>query len=89
MTRRIRLLADSALHVANTELTVVDTDAVAAHGMESVSRAHAEHLVANALAEWVDPPVDEASLPVVMPVTDESTDADEAAPVQPYKAPQK
>jgi hypothetical protein len=51
--RKIRLLADSALHHAGAELTVVDTDAVAAHAKDSVTLAHAITLVEKGQAELV------------------------------------
>ncbi len=55
--RKVRLVSDSALHHAGAELHVAPTDAVAAHALDSVSRAHAAALIADGYAVAVDEPV--------------------------------
>ena len=82
---KIRLLADSALHSADTELTIVSDD-VGVHAMDCVTLSHATHLIASGLAEYVTDtpgPADEAPLPVVMAVPDEATVAEYEEQLEP------
>lgn len=71
--RKIRLRADSALHVSGSELVVV-AGHVGVHAMNAIVEAHALDLIEKGLAEPViDTPAsaDEALLPEVVPAAEE------------------